>query len=1025
MSAILVFLGPLSESFAGLLLMRKDILVGVFWLAMALHIIRKRTNSGPILLRLCLFGRDPRFYLEVDGSDLGFIGGRFTWDNRQCGQALIRERIDRAVVNKEWIAKFPLSLVEHLVFEESDHCPILIRLGGQEKRVKKPFRFLKVLTTDRSSNYVIEKAWNADIRPGMNCHKLKISFQETTKALRIWNKEVFGFADKEIRNLEADLLLLQQREDRDMGKEAEVLDKLRVHRSRWESILRQKSRETWLKEGDKNTKFFHSSLLNRRRKNKIQAIKDDQRGLSNPDQIRQYFLNHFKELYKSDFPQIPEHFKELGERLISPEDNTALLRFPTPEEVKEAIWNLHPLKSPGPDGYPGIFFRSYWNIVQDKVVKFTQECFRLQRIPSSMNETFIVVIPKINQPQNFNHFRPISLCNFVYKIVSKILAGRLSNVIEKIISPHQGAFVKGRWIAENTVIAQELVHKIRKHKGKQSLMMIKIDLKKAYDRLEWSFVDKVLELWGFSSEFPWMIRSCLSSVHYSLLLNGSVSGTFQPERGIRQGDPLSPILFILCSEILSRLLLKEEDQDRLHGIKVDRNAPAISHLMYADDLIISCRANPRDATIIKECLSYFCSWSGQEVNEEKSNIFFSRSTPRKAKMAIKEILGFKDLGTSAIYLGNSLVFGRNKTKEFHILKERLKGRLEGWNRHFLSKVGKATLIKSVVQAIPSYTMSTFLLPVNVCEDMDAIVRKFWWESKPNATGIESKSPTTRVESDVSRWRRVFELRDERTNQWKETEIHPDSAEAILQIVWPRVSCSDKLIWKGNKEDQSRESEAIWKNLWNINMHERLKMFLWRVLSNVIPTRDLIFTRIGKGDRNCVWCEDKEETLLHISKDCHFIRRLAFASNWGCRLENWNVSNTKELVEMCINPITAGGCQAFNNDQAGIAFVAREWKGEVVYCDSKRIFCSSPLEAEVKALSLAAETAERNNWQDLCWSSDCREAVNTILSVDNPLVWETRHDIIFLRSLFKKENWCLSWNSRNANRVADLMAKKAL
>ncbi|KAH7514410.1 hypothetical protein FEM48_Zijuj11G0086700 [Ziziphus jujuba var. spinosa] len=187
-----------------------------------------------------------------------------------------------------------------------------------------------------------------------------------------------------------------------------------------------------------------------------------------------------------------------------------------------------------------------------------------------------------------------------------------------------------------------------------------------------------------------MIRSCLSLVHYSLLLNGSVCGTFQPERGIRQGDPLSPILFILCSEILSRLLLKEEDQDRLHGIKVDRNAPAISHLMYADDLIISCRANHRDATIIKECLSYFCSWSGQEVNEEKSNIFFSRSTPRKAKMAIKEILGFKDLGTSTIYLGNSLVFGRNKTKEFHILKERLKGRLEGWNRHFLSKVGKAT-----------------------------------------------------------------------------------------------------------------------------------------------------------------------------------------------------------------------------------------------------------------------------------------------------------------------------------------------
>lgn len=157
-------------------------------------------------------------------------------------------------------------------------------------------------------------------------------------------------------------------------------------------------------------------------------------------------------------------------------------------------------------------------------------------------------------------------------------------------------------------------------------MMIKIDLKKAYDRLEWSFVDKVLKLWGFSIEFRWLIRSCLRSVNFSLLLNGSVCGSFKPEREIREGDPLSPILFILCSEILSRFLLKKEEQGRLFRIKVDRNAPAISHLMYVDDLIISCRANPRDAATIRECLFYFCSWSGQVVNEEESNIFFSKST---------------------------------------------------------------------------------------------------------------------------------------------------------------------------------------------------------------------------------------------------------------------------------------------------------------------------------------------------------------------------------------------------------------
>lgn len=180
---------------------------------------------------------------------------------------------------------------------------------------------------------------------------------------------------------------------------------------------------------------------------------------------------------------------------------------------------------------------------------------------------------------------------------------------------------------------------------------------KEYDHLKWSFVDKALELWGVSREFRWMIQSCLSSAHFSLLLNGSVCGSFKLERSIQQGEPLSPILFILCSEILSRLLLKEEERGRIYGIKVDRNASAISHLMYADDLIISCLANPGDTTFVMACLSYFCNWLGQLVNEEKSNIFFSKSTPQKD---IKEILGFKDMGATATYLGNSFVFGRNK-----------------------------------------------------------------------------------------------------------------------------------------------------------------------------------------------------------------------------------------------------------------------------------------------------------------------------------------------------------------------------
>ncbi|XP_060670961.1 uncharacterized protein LOC132800728 [Ziziphus jujuba] len=294
-------------------------------------------------------------------------------------------------------------------------------------------------------------------------------------------------------------------------------------------------------------------------------------------------------------PIIPESLIDLGDRCISQEEDLELMRVPSAEEVKEAVWSLHPLKSPGPDGFSSIFFRSY-------------------------------------SRTNFNQFRSISLYNFVYKIVAKILAGRLSKVLDKLISPNQGAFIKGRWIAENFVVAQEIVHKVRTHKGKKDLMIIKMDLKKVYDSLEWSFIDKALEAWVFSG----------------------------------------------CQmDATKLLLLKEEVQEKLHGIKITRNAPAVSHLMYANDLLIMCRADPQEATVVNECFNNYCSWSGQAANSEKSNILFSKSTSRRDRKAIRDIRGFKEMGSKAVYLGNSFIFGRNKSKEFFKLKERIQNRLEG------------------------------------------------------------------------------------------------------------------------------------------------------------------------------------------------------------------------------------------------------------------------------------------------------------------------------------------------------------
>lgn len=286
----------------------------------------------------------------------------------------------------------------------------------------------------------------------------------------------------------------------------------------------------------------------------------------------------------------------------------------------------------------GIFYKSYWDIVGDDLCLLVQDFFRSGRFIRKLNQTFIVLISKKEGASNFNQFRPISLCNVSYKVISKILANRIRQVLDKLISPFQSAFISGRWIAENSVLAQEIMTTLKRKIGKGGLMGLKLDMSKAYDHIEWTFLHKVLLSNGFNDKFCKLIMFCLSSVFFSILLNGSPLKSFKSECGLRQGDPLSPYLFNLCSEVLTKLLLREENRGTLHGIKISRQAPAISHLMFADDTMIFCRANTREATSILNCLDTYEKWSGQSFNRGKSKVFFSKNTCRSIKAATAQML---------------------------------------------------------------------------------------------------------------------------------------------------------------------------------------------------------------------------------------------------------------------------------------------------------------------------------------------------------------------------------------------------
>lgn len=176
------------------------------------------------------------------------------------------------------------------------------------------------------------------------------------------------------------------------------------------------------------------------------------------------------------------------------------------------------------------------------------------------------------------------------------------------------------------------------------------------------------------------------------------------------------------------MITQKEEEDQVHGIKIAQTTPAISHLMYADDLSLDCRANAKEVEVLKLYFDKYCTWSSQLPNVEKSSILFSKNTSREEKRKIRDIMGSKEMGERSIYLGNAFIFGRNRTKEFSKLKDRIQSRLSGWKRQLLSKAGKVVMIKAVAQTIPTYSMSTFEFPKRVCRDMDAILWNFWWNS---------------------------------------------------------------------------------------------------------------------------------------------------------------------------------------------------------------------------------------------------------------------------------------------------------
>ena len=290
----------------------------------------------------------------------------------------------------------------------------------------------------------------------------------------------------------------------------------------------------------------------------------------------------------------------------------------TEEEVKNVVWNCDNSKSPGPDSFNFGFIKFCWEEIKKDVIRAVnnfEECGRWTR---EKNASFISLIPKVDNPQLLNDFRPISLVGCLYKIVAKILSLRMKMVLHKVIDVRQSTFLAGRDLMDSVLVANVVLEEVKRRKS--SCIFVKVDYEKAYDSVDWDFIYYMLQRLGFCSKWIGWIRACLESSSISVLVNGSPTQEFKPRRGLRQGDPLEPFLFLIVAEGLAGMERKAVEKEMFQSLTVEDKQVKVNMLQYTDNTFFFCKVNPHNAFVIKVMLNCFELASGLNVNYMKSHI---------------------------------------------------------------------------------------------------------------------------------------------------------------------------------------------------------------------------------------------------------------------------------------------------------------------------------------------------------------------------------------------------------------------
>ncbi|GAU23240.1 hypothetical protein TSUD_172690 [Trifolium subterraneum] len=608
--------------------------------------------------------------------DLPIIGRSFTWFHPN-GVAM--SRLDRILVSPDWFDIWGSPNVWVLARDVADHCP-LERLKGIKGVIKE------------------------------------------------WNGRNYGRVEVEKKRLVEEILALDIKSEITALEEREVVERKKLFENLWkilknmDAMTFQRSRSKWLKEGDANSRYFHNCIKARHRRNNVVALRTSNGWVEGPIPVREEVVSYFRNHFGNVEWQRPTLDGIEFPRLSQEKADTLTTNF-TLAEITEAIKDCDGSKSPGPDGFNFAFIKEFWDLMKHDVRIMFDQFHGNDCLPKSLSSYFLTLIPKVNSPQALGDFRPISLLGCIYKMVAKVLASRLAKVMDELIPKTQSAFLKGRQLVEGVVVVNEVID-FAKKAGKECLIF-KVDFEKAYDSVDWSFLDYML--WRFSFNIKWRkwMKACVCSGNMSILVNGSPTEEINIKRGLKQGDPLAPLLFLIVAEGLGALMRMAVAKGRFKPFLVGRSGMPISMLQYADDTLCIGEASIDNLWAVKAILRGFEMVSGLKVNFWKSFLLGVNVTNDFLHMASR-FLNCRIGRLPFTYLGLSVGANPHVFSTWAPMLEALKRRLGAWGNRYISLGGRIVLINAVINSIPIFFLSYLKMPVKVWREVVRVQRNFLW-----------------------------------------------------------------------------------------------------------------------------------------------------------------------------------------------------------------------------------------------------------------------------------------------------------